>query len=150
MAAARTLLLRLADEDESGAIVRRRIELAELEAEGSSGLLEVVARLTDRRLLTVSDGAVEVAHEALLREWPRLRAWLDAHGKAAVLVADRPGRALGRVLLPYLHEAILLAEEGFAVPAVDADAVTVACTVVPFRFEERGTGLRCDALPALA
>jgi WD40 repeat protein len=25
----------------------------------------------------VSAGAVEVAHEALLREWPRLRAWLD-------------------------------------------------------------------------
>ncbi|MGZ8648658.1 MAG: nSTAND1 domain-containing NTPase, partial [Solirubrobacteraceae bacterium] len=76
-AAARTLLLRLADEDESGAVVRRRIELAELESEGSGEMLEVVARLTDRRLLTVSDGAVEVAHEALLREWPRLRAWLD-------------------------------------------------------------------------
>jgi 3-hydroxyacyl-CoA dehydrogenase/enoyl-CoA hydratase/3-hydroxybutyryl-CoA epimerase len=50
----------------------------------------------------------------------RLRAWLHAHGKRAVFVADRPGRALGRVLLPYLHEAVLLAEEGFAVPAVDA------------------------------
>ena len=24
-----------------------------------------------------SDGTVEVAHEALLREWPRLRGWLD-------------------------------------------------------------------------
>ena len=84
-AAARALLLRLADEDESGAVVRRRIGLAELEAETS----EVVARLTDRRLLTVSDGAVEVAHEALLREWPRLRAWLDE---------DAQGRHLHRKL----------------------------------------------------
>ena len=73
-AEARNLMLRLADEDESGAIVRRRIELAELDAERSR---EVVNRLADRRLLTVSDGSVEVAHEALLREWPRLRAWLD-------------------------------------------------------------------------
>ena len=30
------------------------------------------------RLLTVDEGAVEVAHEALLREWPRLRGWLEA------------------------------------------------------------------------
>ena len=73
-AEARNLMLRLADEDESGAIVRRRIELAELDWERSG---EVVNRLADRRLLTVSDGSVEVAHEALLREWPRLRGWLD-------------------------------------------------------------------------
>src|SRR3954447_26411916 len=53
-------------------LVRRRVPLSELEPQG-----EVVAVLTDRRLLTVSAGAVEVAHEALLREWPRLRSWLD-------------------------------------------------------------------------
>ena len=59
--------------------MRRRIALAELEG----GVAEVVEHLADRRLLTVSDGAVEVAHEALLREWPRLRAWLaeDAEGR---------------------------------------------------------------------
>ena len=85
-AEARKLLLRLADEDESGAIVRRRIGLSELAGERSA---EVVARLADRRLLTVSDGAVEVAHEALLREWPRLRAWLEE---------DTQGRRLHRRL----------------------------------------------------
>ena len=39
--------------------------------------------LTDRRLLTMSATTVEVAHEALLREWPRLRGWLeeDADGR---------------------------------------------------------------------
>ena len=47
----RKLMLRLADEDESGAIVRRRLELAELDSERSR---EVVDRLADRRLLTVS------------------------------------------------------------------------------------------------
>jgi DNA-binding SARP family transcriptional activator/WD40 repeat protein len=82
-AIARKLLIRLADEDESGAVVRRRVTLADLDAQNDHELAGVVERLADRRLLTVSDGAVEVAHEALLREWPRLRAWLaeDAEGR---------------------------------------------------------------------
>ena len=33
--------------------------------------------LAGDRLVTVGEGEVEVAHEALLREWPRLRAWLE-------------------------------------------------------------------------
>lgn len=49
----------------------------------------------------------------------RLRTWLRGLGKRPLLVADRPGRVLGRVLLPYLHEAVLLAEEGFDIAAVD-------------------------------
>ena len=42
-----------------------------------------LAVLTESRLVTVDEGAVEVAHEALLREWPRLREWLeeDAEGR---------------------------------------------------------------------
>ena len=59
--------------------------------------------------MTVDEGTVEVAHEALLREWPRLRGWLeeDAEGRrlhqhlihAAARVAGlraRSGRALPR------------------------------------------------------
>ena len=80
---ARRLLLRLADEGEGGAIVRRRVALAELEGQGSEDLARVLAALTERRLLTMSATTVEVAHEALLREWPRLRGWLeeDAQGR---------------------------------------------------------------------
>ena len=46
-------------------------------------LASVVERLTDDRLLTAHDSAVEVAHEALLREWPRFQEWLteDAQGR---------------------------------------------------------------------
>ena len=81
--------------------MRRRIALAELDGEQ---VAEVVARLTDRRLLTVGDGAVEVAHEALLREWPRLRSWLeeDVQGRrlhrrlgAAARAWDADGRDPG-------------------------------------------------------
>jgi WD40 repeat protein/DNA-binding SARP family transcriptional activator len=82
-ATARNVLLRLAGEGEGQTIVRRRIALSELELERRPDVAEVVTRLTDSRLLTIDDGAVEVAHEALLREWPRLRGWLedDAQGR---------------------------------------------------------------------
>ncbi len=50
----------------------------------------------------------------------KLRDLLTTFGKTPVVVADRPGRVLGRVLLPYLHEAILAAEEGIPVDALDA------------------------------
>jgi WD40 repeat protein len=99
-AVARNVLLRLAGEGEGRAVVRRRVVLAELEAQPGGEHADVVARLTDRRLLTISDGAVEVAHEALLREWPRLRGWLDD---------DEQGRRLHRQI-------------GDAARAWDADA----------------------------
>ena len=38
---------------------------------------ETLRALTLARLLTVDEGTVEVAHEALLREWPRLAGWLE-------------------------------------------------------------------------
>ena len=87
---ARTLLLRLADEAEDGAIVRRRVALADLD-HVTTPVLDV---LTGQRLLTISAGTVEVAHEALLREWPRLRAWLedDAEGRRLHRRLDRAAR----------------------------------------------------------
>jgi WD40 repeat protein/DNA-binding SARP family transcriptional activator len=71
---ARGLMLRLAS-GEDAALVRRRVALSELER--VAGAARVIAQLTDARLLTVTDGEVELSHEALLREWPRYRTWLD-------------------------------------------------------------------------
>ncbi len=42
----------------------------------------VVEPLAAARLLTFDAGYVEVAHEALFREWPRLRVWLEEHAAA--------------------------------------------------------------------
>jgi hypothetical protein len=80
--AARRTLLRLASVDGDDA-VRRRAPLSELELDTDDDAQRVVAVLTDSRLVTVSEDALEVAHEALLREWPRLREWLeeDAEGR---------------------------------------------------------------------
>jgi WD40 repeat protein/DNA-binding SARP family transcriptional activator len=74
---ARSVFMRLAGEGADGTVERRRVPLAELETSGSEDAGRVVALLTDQRLLTVSEGTVEVAHEALLREWPRLRGWIE-------------------------------------------------------------------------
>jgi WD40 repeat protein/DNA-binding SARP family transcriptional activator len=76
---ARRVLVRLADAEHGTAFVRRRVPLEEPGPESAAAL----AALADSRLITVDDDAIEVAHEALLREWPRLRAWLedDAEGR---------------------------------------------------------------------
>ena len=50
-------------------------------------MADVLATLADSRLVTVGEGSVEVAHEALLREWPRLREWIEE---------DTEGRRLRR------------------------------------------------------
>ena len=77
---ARRILLRSVGEGEGDAVVRRRVAFDELPGEGVAEVLDILA---DDRLVTVSEGTVEVAHEALLREWPRLRGWLeeDAQGR---------------------------------------------------------------------
>ena len=76
-AIARRVLMRMVTAGDGDTVERRRVALAELETERDGDLARVVALLTDRRLLTVSAGTVELAHEALLREWPRLAGWID-------------------------------------------------------------------------
>ena len=43
----------------------------------------VLAGPPERPMLTVDAGSPRVAHETLMREWPRLRAWIeeDAEGR---------------------------------------------------------------------
>jgi WD40 repeat protein/class 3 adenylate cyclase len=81
----RSVLLRLAGPGEGESVARRRVPLSEFDAERNADVARVLDVLADRRLLTVSEGTVEVAHEALLREWPRFQEWLEE---------DREGRRL--------------------------------------------------------
>jgi class 3 adenylate cyclase/WD40 repeat protein len=81
---ARSMFLRLTGPGEGEGVVRRRVSLGELETERERATSVVLDALTDARLLIAGDGYLEVAHEALLREWPRLQAWLaeDTAGRA--------------------------------------------------------------------
>ena len=74
----RRIFLRLTELGEGTEDTRRRVARTEL-VSGADGdaVDEVLRDLADRRLITVDDDTVEVAHEALIREWPRLRGWLD-------------------------------------------------------------------------
>jgi WD40 repeat protein/DNA-binding SARP family transcriptional activator len=97
---ARALMLRLCS-GEAATVARRRVPLAELDADSDEQVAQVLAILTDARLLTTSDGTVEVAHEALLREWPRMQRWLeeDKEGRRMQLhlaAAAREWEARGR------------------------------------------------------
>jgi WD40 repeat protein/class 3 adenylate cyclase len=82
-AVARAIFLRLAGPGEGGMVVKRRVPLQELDVGQNMAVARVLELLTAARLLTTGDGHVEVAHEALLREWPRLREWIedDAAGR---------------------------------------------------------------------
>jgi WD40 repeat protein len=73
----RAVMLRLVGEGEGDMPVRRRASLAELDLERNHDVADVLATLAESRLVTVGEGSVEVAHEALLREWPRLREWIE-------------------------------------------------------------------------
>ena len=81
--AARRLFMRLASTGEDGMLTRRVVPLSELDLQRDPVLAAVVERLTGDRLLTAHDASIEVAHEALLREWPRFQAWLteDMQGR---------------------------------------------------------------------
>ena len=98
----RAIALRLVGEGEgeANAPVRRRAPLAELDLECNEDVADVLATLADSRLVSVGEGSVEVAHEALLREWPRLREWIeqDAEGRrfAHITQAAAEWHASGR------------------------------------------------------
>jgi WD40 repeat protein/DNA-binding SARP family transcriptional activator len=92
---ARRILLRLAGPGEGEAMVRRRVPLEEFTTTHDQLVLRVLEALADQRLVTKTEDAVEVAHEALLREWPRLRGWLEE---------DVQGRALHRHLIGAARE----------------------------------------------
>jgi WD40 repeat protein/class 3 adenylate cyclase len=93
---ARNIFLRLTELGESTEDTRRRVSLAEIVPRTDAADVEEVLRvLTDARLITVGEDTVEVAHEALIRHWPTLRAWLDE---------DREGRLVHRRLTEAAQE----------------------------------------------
>ncbi|TYB70219.1 hypothetical protein FXF51_03910 [Nonomuraea sp. PA05] len=74
---ARRILLRLIDPGERAQATRRPAARAELDPHGEEDTALVVERLAAARLLTLHQDTVELAHEALIESWPRLRGWVD-------------------------------------------------------------------------
>ncbi|MFB6753888.1 WD40 repeat domain-containing protein [Streptomyces sp. NPDC056353] len=98
---ARRILLRLVAPGDGTPDTRRPAEHAELDLGDPDGTRAVLDRLVAARLLTLDDGTVELAHEALITAWPRLRGWIDAERDRlrvhrALSEAARTWLALGR------------------------------------------------------
>ncbi|WP_156722141.1 nSTAND1 domain-containing NTPase [Streptomyces apocyni] len=72
-AVARSLLLRMVSPGDGTHDTRRPVARAELPPDGDG----VRERLVRARLLTVDGDIVELAHEALITAWPRLRGWVE-------------------------------------------------------------------------
>ena len=75
-ATARSVFLRLVG-GEGEVMARRRVPLAEFDLATNADVQRTLTVLTAARLLTADRDTIEVAHEALFREWPRLEAWLE-------------------------------------------------------------------------
>lgn len=90
-AIARTIFLRLTELGEGVQDTRRRIDprelqLQQIDPQAVRGVLTVLA---DARLLTTDAHEIQLAHEAVIRAWPRLREWL---------ADDREGQRIHRHL----------------------------------------------------
>ncbi|MEV6546339.1 hypothetical protein [Streptomyces sp. NPDC051665] len=75
--AARQLLLRLIEPGRGTVDTRRPLTRAELADWADPEVPVVVERLARARLLTVDEDGVQLAHDALITCWPRLRDWID-------------------------------------------------------------------------
>ncbi|MGY1499408.1 nSTAND1 domain-containing NTPase [Streptomyces sp. QTS52] len=75
---ARRLLLRMVEPGQGGADTRRPLTRAELAESATDHQVPVVVeRMARARLLTVDEDGVQLAHEALITCWPRLRDWIE-------------------------------------------------------------------------
>jgi hypothetical protein len=72
---------------------KRRVRHDELDHDDPNSAI-VVNALTQARLITLDDGCIQLTHEALIRQWPRLRDWL---------AEDREGQRTHRDLTDAAH-----------------------------------------------
>lgn len=75
----RNMFLRLTEYGEDIQYTRRRATFNELVPDSLSErkVMEVIQILSQARLITTARESLEIAHEALIREWPRLLQWLE-------------------------------------------------------------------------
>jgi WD40 repeat protein/transcriptional regulator with XRE-family HTH domain len=80
-AIARRIFLRLTElgSETAASDTRREVKFSELilNPEDAGATQAVLKALADARLITTSQDSAQVAHEALIREWPTLRGWLE-------------------------------------------------------------------------
>lgn len=101
---ARNIFVRLTGFSEVVEATRRRAALSELISgpDDAPAVESVLRTLADARLIITGQGTAEVAHEAIISEWPKLRAWL---------AEDRPALQIQRRLTDAANEWIHLGRD---------------------------------------
>lgn len=74
---ARRILLRLITPGEGAPDTRRPARREEFDFGDPADTTTVLDRLARARLVTLDEDRVDIAHEALIAAWPRLRQWID-------------------------------------------------------------------------
>ncbi|MFF8609539.1 helix-turn-helix domain-containing protein [Streptomyces sp. NPDC015346] len=74
---ARTVLLRLISPGEGSPDTRRPAARSELDTARHPDTGVILDRLARARLITIGEETVELAHEAMITAWPRLRGWIE-------------------------------------------------------------------------
>ncbi|MES4905677.1 MULTISPECIES: hypothetical protein [unclassified Streptomyces] len=133
--AARRIMLRLITPGEGAQDTRRPVDREELGLESGSDEAAdtalVLERLVRARLVTLDEGTVDLAHEALITAWPRLRGWIDedrqrlrTHRKLteAARTWEELGRDSGAL---YRGARLVEAREAFAEPGDSAELTPV-------------------------
>ena len=127
-------------------MARRRVPLAEFDIATNPDVQRTLTVLTAARLLTADRGTVEVAHEALFREWPRLAGWLDedqqsrrvrAHLTDAARGWDESGRSPGELYRGARLAAVLDWSAAHAAEVNDLERQFVAESEAAGQAEER-------------
>ena len=120
-AIARQVMLRLIAPGEDSDDTSRPAPRAELDGSGDTTV--VLDRLARARLITLDDDTVDLAHEALITAWPRLRDWIDRDREVlrrrrllteAALAWEQLDRDSGAL---YRGARLTAAEEVFTAPA---------------------------------
>jgi DNA-binding SARP family transcriptional activator len=95
----RQVMLRMVALSEDGGAVRRRVSRPDLSGHDPEALERVIDELGRNRLVTFDrspsgEPTIEIPHESLAREWPRLRRWIDA-SRTDLATRARLSRATG-------------------------------------------------------
>ncbi|MFD0415331.1 hypothetical protein [Streptomyces sp. NPDC127108] len=147
----RRILLRLITPGEGAQDTRRPVDRAEFEHGDPADTDAVLDRLVRARLITLDAGSVDLAHEALITAWPRLRAWIEADRER--LVAHRrltEAAALWEELerdsgAVYRGTRLSAAEERFCVPGGQDDFTAAEREFLAAGLAARDAERRADA-----
>ena len=124
---ARRIFTRLVHVSDAAASTRRRVPRSEVLEELHADAQAVLDAFIEKRLITAGAEDVEIAHEALLHAWPRLRQWIDSDSiglrthrqlTAAAEIWRGAGRDPGAL---YSGGRLAAAEEWAALPAHGED-----------------------------